>query len=136
MEMILLRHGKTAANLERRYNGSTDDPLCREGLREAEAARSFPDVPLVYVSPLKRARQTAEICFPGARQVVVNDLREMDFGDFEGRTSAEMEHDPAYRAWVDGGCVEACPNGESIPAFAGRVKKTFDGVVRDAASQG
>ena len=136
MELILLRHGKTAANLEHRYNGVTDDPLCEEGLREARAAKAAPDISLAYVSPLKRARQTAGICFPNAKQIVVDDLREMNFGDFEGRTAQEMEHDADYRAWVDGGCVDVCPNGESIPSFAKRAMAAFDSVVKDAAARG
>ncbi len=135
MELILLRHGRTAVNLDNRYNGRTDDPLCEEGLREARAAKANPDISLVYVSPLKRARQTAEICFPNAEQVVVDGLREMDFGDFEGKTAREMENDPVYRAWVDGGCVDACPNGESIPSFAKRAMTAFDWAVRDAAER-
>lgn len=136
MELILLRHGRTSANLDNRYNGRTDDPLCEEGLREAYAARAYPDLSPVYVSPLKRARQTADICFPNAEQIVVEDLREMDFGDFEGKTAREMENDPAYRAWVNGGCTDACPNGESIPSFAKRAAAAFDWVVRDAAARG
>jgi alpha-ribazole phosphatase len=136
MELILLRHGKTAANLEHRYNGVTDDPLCEEGLSEARSTRAYPDIPLVYVSPLKRARQTADICFPNAEKTIVDSLREMNFGDFEGRTAQEMEHDSDYRAWVDGGCVEACPNGESIPSFAKRAMAAFDWVVRDARVRG
>lgn len=136
MELILLRHGKTAANLENRYNGVTDDPLCDTGLREAHAAKSYPDIPLAYVSPLTRARQTAGICFPNAEQLVVDGLREMNFGDFEGRTAQEMEHDADYRAWVDGGCMTACPNGESIPSFAERAKAAFDATVKDASARG
>lgn len=136
LSIILLRHGKTAGNLEDRYNGTTDDPLCEEGLREAEAAERHPEISLVYSSPMLRARQTAKICFPNAEIVTVQDLREMDFGDFEGRTAQEMEFDPVYRAWVAGGCVDQCPNGEGIPGFAKRAATAFAGAVQDALARG
>lgn len=132
MEIILIRHGKTAANSENRYNGRTDDPLCAEGLAEIERVRKYPDVPLVYASPLMRARQTAKIVFPNAEEVVIENLREMDFGDFEGRTAEEMGNDPDYRAWVAGECLAACPNGESVPQFAKRAAGAFAGAMADA----
>jgi len=136
LTIILLRHGKTQGNLENRYNGRTDDPLCTEGIAEAEAGEHYPGVSLVYVSPLQRAQQTARIFFPDAKLVTVQDLREMDFGDFEGRTAEEMVDDEAYRAWVAGGCVDACPNGEGIPEFARRTGKAFAACVLDAIKRG
>ena len=86
MELVLLRHGSTSGNAEHRYVGRTDEPLSQAGAREARESGGREDVGCVYVSPLQRARQTAAICFPRARQMVVDGLREMDFGDFEGRT--------------------------------------------------
>jgi alpha-ribazole phosphatase len=132
LTIYLLRHGKTQGNLENRYNGRTDDPLCAEGIAEAEAGEHFPGVPLVYASPLQRAQQTARIFFPDAEIVTVQDLREMDFGDFEGRTAEEMADDAVYRAWVAGGCVDQCPNGEGIPDFARRASKAFAASIQDA----
>lgn len=125
MRAQLIRHGKTIGNLERRYIGSTDAPLCDVGRAETERAKKDLSVRTVYVSPLVRARETAAILFPNAKQIVVNDLREMDFGDFEGRTADEMKSDPAYRAWVDGMCRDACPNGESMADFCARVTAAF-----------
>ncbi|NLI53937.1 MAG: histidine phosphatase family protein [Clostridiales bacterium] len=136
LSIVLLRHGKTEGNLSGRYNGRTDDPLCEEGVREAQAAPHYPHVSLVYASPLKRTQQTARICFPNAEIVTIDDLREMDFGDFEGRTAAEMENDADYRAWVAGGCVDLCPGGESIPLFARRAAAAFAGAVADAMARG
>ncbi len=136
LSLILLRHGKTEGNLLGRYNGRTDDPLCEEGVREAENARHYPEITLAYASPLARTQQTAKICFPNAEIVTVENLREMDFGNFEGRTAAEMENDAAYSAWVAGGFVDACPNGESIPSFARRASAAFAGAVADAIARG
>lgn len=136
LSIVLLRHGKTEGNLENRYNGRTDDPLCQLGIQEAEAEPHYPEIPLVYASPMLRAQQTARIFFPNAEIQTVQDLREMDFGDFEGRTAQEMEHDAAYRAWVAGGCVDACPNGEGIPGFAKRASTAFAASVADAILRG
>ncbi len=136
LTIYLLRHGKTAGNLSGRYNGRTDEPLCEEGVREAEAAERHPNISLVYSSPMLRARQTATICFPNAEIETVVDLREMDFGDFEGRTAQEMEFDPAYRVWVEGGCVDRCPNGEGITDFGQRAATAFTGLVKNAISRG
>jgi alpha-ribazole phosphatase len=132
----LLRHGKTAGNLLGRYNGRTDEPLCEEGVREAEEAERHPEISLVYSSPMLRARQTAKICFPNAEIITVPDLREMNFGDFEGRTAEEMEFDSDYRAWVAGGCVDRCPNGEGIPDFGQRAATAFAGAMQDAIARG
>ena len=85
-ELILIRHGKTAGNLLGRYIGSrTDEPLCDEG-REGLEGKKLPEVERLYVSPMKRCVETAEILWPGfdrKKMQKVTDLRECDFGDFE-----------------------------------------------------
>ena len=57
------------------------------------------------------------------------ELREMDFGSFEGRGWWEMEEDPAYRAWVDGGCRGRCPGGEDKAEFSERVNSCFERIL-------
>ena len=134
MRVYFLRHGETDWNTRRRYLGRTDLPLWSRG-REALALADFsPDV--VYVSPLRRTAETAEILFPNARQIVVPDLREMDFGIFEGKSYLDMENLPAYRAWVEGGCVDAPPGGESRAAFCRRVCAAFEALADKAAASG
>lgn len=130
MRVYLLRHGRTVYNAQQRYQGLADIPLSPEGEAELKAAAEIPEV--VYVSPLGRARRTAELVFPGARQVLVEDFREMDFGAFEGRNYREMEHDAAYRSWVDGGCEGACPGGESREEFSCRVRSAFERLMEKA----
>lgn len=132
MEVILLRHGQTAGNLAHRYIGRMDEPLCEAGITAIRSAGSFPTVPHVYVSPMLRAKQTAALLFPNANQIVANDLREMDFGDFEGRSANEMANDASYRAWVDGGCLSACPGGEDMGTYTTRVFAAFDEIVHKA----
>lgn len=130
MTVELIRHGETLLQREHRYQGRTDGPLSPEG--RAALRQSGAEVPLVYVSPLLRARQTAAILFPGAEQRVVAGFAEMDFGVFEGRTSGEMEHDPDYRAWVGSGCADRCPGGESKTVFCDRVCGAFSALMAAA----
>ena len=133
MTVYLLRHGRTAYNEQRRYQGRFDPPLSPAGAAELRAADFTPEP--VYTSPLLRARQTARILFPAARLESVAALAEMDFGDFEGRTADEMAEDAAYRAWVDGGCAGPCPNGESRAQFCERTCRAFAALAERAAAE-
>lgn len=134
MLIVLLRHGETAYNAQRRYQGVTDVPLSPEGRARLRKADFEPET--VYVTPLMRTAQTAEALFPHAKQIVVPELREMDFGGFEGRTYDEMKNDPAYCAWLDSGCESACPNGESRAAFCGRICRAFEQLADEALARG
>ena len=134
MLIVLLRHGQTAYNEQRRYQGAADVPLSPAG-RAALKKADF-ETETVYVTPLCRTAQTARILFPHARQIVVPALREMDFGVFEGRTYDEMKDDAAYCAWLDSGCESACPNGESKAVFCKRVCRAFEKLADEALARG
>ena len=124
MTIYLIRHGQTRGNLERRYMGVTDQPLCPQG-RAALADWRGPEAEAVYVSPLLRCRETAAILYPGTAQTVVPGLRETDFGAFEGRTYEELQDSPAYRAWLDSAGQAAPPGGESREQVRRRVLAAF-----------
>ena len=119
VKLWLIRHGRTALNEAGKYQGRLDEGLSANGRAVLRRADFMPEH--IYVSPAKRARETAAILFPGREQTVADDLREMDFGAFEGRSWREMEHDAAYRAWVDGGCLGRCPGGEDKDEYTARV---------------
>ena len=125
MKVYFIRHGMTEGNRLSRYIGSTDEPLSEEGLRQAAHAETGLKCERVFVSPLLRTAQTAAVLFPGAKQEVIDDFREMDFGAFESRSAADMENDPQYRSWVDGMCIGRCPGGESREEFCERVCGAF-----------
>ena len=138
MQIVLIRHGQTEGNLRKAYIGSTDEDLCAQGqecaLESAKLfARACPSVDGLYVSPLKRAVQTAQILFPDLEQHVVEDLREMDFGDFEGKSYLDMSDDRRYREWVDGNCEGQCPNGEDRRSFCMRTEHAFEEIVSQAS---
>lgn len=95
LEVLLLRHGQTQGNLEKRYIGKTDEPLLlddTESMRKISALQKRLEQEVIagsqklFVSPMLRCRQTAELLFPGQEQVVIDKLREMDFGRFEAKT--------------------------------------------------
>lgn len=124
MRIYLLRHGETQYNAERRYQGRSDVPLSEEGRKKIKPTGFTPDC--VWVSPMTRARQTADILFPNSPQYCVEDFREMNFGIFEGKNYLDMREDALYRAWVDSGCLERCPDGECKQEFAQRTCRAFD----------
>ena len=119
----LIRHGLTQGNLEGRYIGTTDLPLCPQGRAQLEALLAqgeYPPVDRVYVSPLLRARQTAQLLFPDRQLVEEPGLRELDFGAFEGRTGAELEGSPDFARWISSPQA-APPGGESAAQLMARV---------------
>ncbi len=133
MKLRLIRHGLTRLGEEKRYQGALDEGLSGRGRAELRRADFIPA--RVYVSPLRRARETASILFPTAKQIVIPDLREMDFGAFEGRGWWEMEQDTVYRAWVDGGCTGRCPGGEDRAAFSSRVLKAMEALLKSGEDE-
>ena len=135
-ELILIRHGKTAGNLLGRYIGSrTDEPLCDEG-REGLAGKQLPEVERLYVSPMKRCVETAEILWPEFdRKNIqkVTDLRECDFGDFENKNYKELSGNGDYQAWIDSNGTLPFPNGESMDAFKSRCLEAFAQIVEEVS---
>ena len=133
MLIYLIRHGETIWNAEKRYQGSHDISLSEEGLRQLRQADFSPET--VYITKLRRTRQTAERIFPKANLVEVPGLEEMCFGEFEGRNYIEMANDPDYRAWVAGNCEGRCPGGEDQAEFTDRVCAAFEQLMEDALAR-
>ena len=133
-ESLSARRGSLSAGRGSLTAGGESLPAKRENLsagRESLLTGGiYRDPAVVYVSPLKRARETASILFPEAVQVVIPGFSEMNFGKFEGRNYKEMENDPDYRAWVEGMCLGKCPGGESKEEFCARTCEAFLEVLR------
>ena len=125
----LARHGETAWTISRQHTGRTDLPLTPEGEREAReelgaklAGESFG---LVLSSPLERAVQTARRA--GFEPELDDRLREFDYGDYEGRTTAEIHADrPGWDLWTDG-----CPGGETAEDVGARMDELIAERLRD-----
>jgi broad specificity phosphatase PhoE len=134
-EVWLVRHGETEWSAAGKHTGSTDLPLTEAG---RDAARAVARVlrrhtfVAVLTSPLRRARETCELAGLTAEADVVDDLREWEYGDYEGLTTAEIrESRPGWTVWRDG-----CPGGESaddIGARADRVVERLRGIDGDVA---
>jgi broad specificity phosphatase PhoE len=127
-EIVLLRHVETEWSRNGRHTGRTDVPLTDAGRALASeiapqlARRSFA---AVLVSPLRRARETCEICGLGSQAQTRNALMEWDYGDYEGLTSPQIDAQrPGWSLWRDG-----CPGGES----AGDVGRRADTVIAEVA---
>ena len=128
LELYLILHWKTKGNLEKRYIGTTDEPILsgsERDLWEKRLHRILADVRCVAVSPMKRCRESAELLFPGKKQEVCDAFRECDFGQFENRNYEELKNRPEYQRWIDSGGMEAFPGGESRERFAGRCVEGF-----------
>lgn len=137
MKVCLTRHGRTSGNARHCYLGcATDEPLSEEGRAAARALPANEGVSLVYTSGMRRTEETASILYPNASHVVVPDLREMDFGRFEGKNHGDLKDDAEYRAWVEGGCREACPGGEAVGGFARRCVAAFRKVMAEEEAKG
>ncbi len=126
MKWVLIRHGQTAGNREHRYIGCrTDEPLCAEGI-EALKEKQYPPVKRVFVSPMRRCIETARLIYPHIEPEIVEDFKECDFGDFEGKNYAELNRNANYQRWIDSGGELSFPNGESRAEFAARCVSAFD----------
>ena len=133
--ILLLRHGRTKANEEHLYCGSTDLPLSEEGraLLARKRGTYGTDWESFYTSGLSRTRETLELIFGEQRTAKEEpDLREMDFGAFEGKSYAMLRDDPAYREWISGDNERnICPGGESGEQMRRRVLNALEQILRD-----
>src|ERR1700694_5126960 len=128
LRLLLLRHGETAWNRERRYQGWRDIPLSAEGLVQAEAAaRELKEhtFAAVYASPLRRARDTAAVIAALHGLEVETDpaFQELGFGRWEGLTLDEARTRDAalYEGWINTPHLVSPPEGESLVQARERV---------------
>ncbi len=135
----LIRHGQTMANKKGIYIGSrTDYPLSDFGIAELLNKKEefeYPRVEKVYSSPLKRCTETAEILFPEKELCIVDNLREIDLGDFEGKTVDELINRQDYKDWLKGGFSSRAPSGESIEELSARTYKALHEIIMDMMNE-
>lgn len=124
MIINLIRHGRTEGNLESRYIGVIDEPLCSEGISELHTKR-FPECGAVICSPMKRCLQTASIIYPDKEPLVYENLRECNFGAFEGQSPRELSDNPFYQKWLGSGGALPFPAGEKPDEFKRRTCDEF-----------
>ncbi|HEY0520276.1 MAG TPA: histidine phosphatase family protein [Ilumatobacteraceae bacterium] len=135
--ILLVRHGATEWSESGRHTGRTDLPLTEKGRHQADrlppllATLSLGALPVVFTSPLERARETARRAVPGVEATVVDALMEYDYGDYEGLTSAEIdERHPGWELFKDG-----CPGGETLHQVVSRCDAFIAKLERTAAGR-
>src|SRR4029453_15239736 len=110
--IYLARHGETAWSITGQHTGLTDLPLTERGEQNARELGNRlikKSLPKVFTSPLQRAARTCELAGFGAQAEVDRDLLEWDYGEYEGRRTAEiLAERPDWQLFRDG-----CPGGES-----------------------
>lgn len=134
IRLLLIRHGETEYNLNKRYCGFSDPPLNTSGISQvkslAKKMRSY-EISAVYSSSLLRAKQTAEILFPGHQIKTTPDFHEYNFGIFEGLTYDEiMERYPRlYQNWIRDPSSVLIPGGEEFRDFRKRVSSALSSII-------
>jgi len=123
-DLWVMRHGATEWSVSGRHTSHTDLALTDDGRKQAIAigrvldARPFARV---LVSPLARARDTCELAGYGPHAEVTDDLREWDYGDYEGLTTPQIrETVPDWTVWT-----APCPGGETIEEVAARADRVI-----------
>ena len=133
LKIHLIRHGATDANVLGQYIGSkTDMPLSPEGLNELRLLKEnmdYPEIDLLYSSPMLRCKQTGAVLFPDNGVIGVENLKEYDFGDFEGKTAEELEANPDFLNWAAGKIP--APGGERNTEFIKRLCIGLNQIVLD-----
>ncbi len=139
----MVRHGITAWNVERRYQGQRDIPLlfpeAEEGLLALRAGLVDERFDAIYSSDLHRCQQTLEwvqAAKPGVPLSLEPRLRELHFGEYEGKVYDELKDLPHYRAWVDSVGELQIPGGESAAQLRERLDLWLADVAADAQANG
>ena len=135
LKLWLIRHGMTEGNRHQRYIGVTDEPLCEEG-RNLLSNVTYPRAQALFVSPLRRCRETARILFGDQEQRVIELLAECDFGEFENKNYKELADNPHYQEWIDSNGTLPFPGGESKEECAARNLKGFEEVLEVLGNEG
>ena len=122
-KLHLIRHGMTEGNENGQYIGRTDLKITTNGIIELENLRDegiYPKCDLVFSSPLSRAVDTAKIIYPNKEVQINHNFKEIDFGEFEGKTPDDLKDRKDYADWL-AGKLPSAPGGESAMEFATRL---------------
>jgi len=138
-KLHFIRTGRTSTDPRKRYVGQTDLPLCDKGRRSLQALREeyrYPPVEMLYTSPLIRCRETADILYPDTYCVALDGLKDMNLGEFEGKTFDELKGDGAFSAWLGDSFANTPAGGEETEAFTRRIVGAVDQIFRNMMDEG
>jgi alpha-ribazole phosphatase len=135
--LILVRHGEPVAAAHGRCYGKLDVGLSADGRRQIEETKEFLqdfELNAVYTSPRQRAVESAKIIAQDGEisSEVCENLAEIDFGDFEGKTYAELEIEfpETFKKWMETPTEVEFPNGESFTQMQARVVRETENILR------
>lgn len=131
MKVILIRHGRTRGNALGKLVGVTDEGLCAEGIEEIKK-RTYPSADTVFVSPLKRCVETAQLIYGDIPLNITEGMREMNFGIFENKSHEELKDNPYYIKWLETNCESDVPEGETKKEFTDRCVAAFKAALDSA----
>lgn len=134
-----IRHGLTEANVNGQYAGVSNIPVCEEGKQRLKALKNnyqYPKVGSYYSSPLVRCRQTCDIIYPGVSPIIIDDLKECNFGDWEMKTPKDLEGNQMYNEWLKSGQQLKPPNGESGIDFKNRICTAVEKLIETLMREG
>ncbi|MFP7296531.1 histidine phosphatase family protein [Neobacillus niacini] len=131
MVVALFRHGLTKENKRKAYLGWNDSPLCSESTKISTKNR----YELYFSSDLPRCISTANILFPKNELHLLTHLREMNFGEWEGKTFEDLKEVPLYQRWLSDPKSLRPPEGESFLEFTKRVSIGWDNITKEVFSQ-
>lgn len=134
-----IRHGAISPTLKGRYIGTTDVPLSDEGklqIRKLNAEMDYPYAKVVFTSPLKRCTETAKLIYPEIEPLVVDQLMECNFGEWENKTADELKGDENFSKWLAGDNDVKPPRGESTADFTRRICVMFESIVNGLLKTG
>ena len=134
IKVVLIRHFATEGNIIKRYIGRTDEPICDAGIKRMRNHK-YPDVDAIFISPLMRCRQTAELIYPDRNFYVCEELKECDFGEFENKNYLELSGNKAYQDWINSYATEPFPGGEDLKLFKARTIVGFQNILKYCISQ-
>lgn len=126
--IALFRHGLTEANKRHAYLGWTDSPLCP--IEKKKIKRPSEEYEYLFSSDLARCLETSKILFPTLDPHILIELREMNFGEWEGKTYEDLQGDSNYQKWLANPNLIRPTNGESFAEFSQRVELGWGKVVK------
>lgn len=135
----LIRHGAIDETLSGKYIGTTDPSLSDKGrlaLKKQMHDFEYPDVKVVFTSPLKRCTETCKILFPNIDPLVIANLSECNFGEWEGKTADELKDEGDFQKWLAGDNSVKPPRGESNADFVRRVCLMFESIAEGLMKTG
>ncbi|MCD7873020.1 MAG: histidine phosphatase family protein [Clostridiales bacterium] len=137
--VYLFRHGITKGNINAQYIGHSDYPLTTDSisaLKSIKAKYHYPEVKAVFSSPLKRCVDSANIMFPKNNPIIINDLIEYNFGEFEECTAKDLENNEDFKNWLRGDMNARPPFGESNAEFIYRICDSFEKIIEGLIKTG